>query len=204
MREEPQPLRRAARLRRVAPWLWPALVALLLVLALVLLTASSVPVHRQTRGVLIGLIAGSATLSLMLRYFPEQLETYSGRWPWRALLALAIPSVIYIAGLDHWAALVHQSAGAVRVLLLALPLVLIVWICVAFAWHMRFLDELQQRLELQSVAIGAAAGLSASAAGAALALSGAVQLSPQAVLWLLPTCLIGYSFARIVLTRRHA
>ena len=77
------------------------------------------------------------------------------------------------------------------------------WACWAFARYLRLLDELQQRVELASVAL--AAGLTGLLAAAAGALHGAglVRLPGEAGLWVFPLLAAAYSLARAALTRRY-
>jgi len=153
---------------------------------------------------LAGIGAGGLVASLMLCWSPGLLDTYPRDKTWRILLEAAPPLLLYMLAIDRWPDLLARvPAGGLRAAAACAPALLVLWACWAFARYLRLLDELQQRVELVSVAL--AAGLTGLLAAAAGALHGAgmVQVPGKAGLWMFPLLAVAYSLIRAALTRRY-
>lgn len=148
--------------------------------------------------------AGGLAIALMLLWSPGLLDTYPRDKTLRIVLEALPPFLLYMLAIDRWPALLaHVPAGAWRSVATCAPLLLVLWACWAFVRYMRWLDELQQRVELVSVSL--AAGLTAMVAAGAGVLhgSGAIGLPDHAGLWVFPLLAVAYSLIRTWLTRRY-
>ena len=69
--------------------------------------------------------------------------------------------------------------------------------------YLRLLDELQQRVELVSVALAAGVVCLLAATAGALHVAGMLQLDGKAGLWVFPLLAMAYALLRAALTRRY-
>ena len=154
--------------------------------------------------VLGGVAAGGLAVSLMLWWAPGLLDTYPRSKTWRIVLEAMPPLLLYMLAIDRWPDLLARvPAGGLRMVAACAPALLVLWACWAFARYLRLLDELQQRVELTSVALAAGlTGILAAAAGV-LHAAGIVQVSGEAGLWVFPLLAVAYSLIRAALTRRY-
>ena len=153
---------------------------------------------------LAGVAAGGLAVSLMLWWSPGLLDTYPRDKTWRILLEGAPPLLLYMLAIDRWPALLALApAGGLRIAAACAPALLVLWACWAFARYLRLLDELQQRVELTSVAL--AAGLTGILAAAVGILHAAdmMRVTGEAGLWVFPLLAAAYSLIRAALTRRY-
>jgi len=149
---------------------------------------------------------GSAGLGagLLLLWSPGLLDIYPRASTLRITLDVGPPVLLYALAIDGWPGLLDKlPAGGLRIAAAFLPALLVLWACRAFVRYMRLLDELQQRVELVSIALAAALTCILAAAAGGLHSAGAVQVTGKACLWVFPLLLLAYSLIRAALTRRY-
>lgn len=185
------------------------LYALFTVLSALLLAAALVVLPGVGRAaplvpVLAGIAVGGLVISLMLLWSPGLLDTYPRNKTLRILFESVPPLLLYMLAMNHWPELLARiPAGGLQVAAACMPALLVVWMCWAFARYLRLLDELQQRIELLSVALAAAlTGILAATAGTLHGI-GVVRVSGEAGLWIFPLLGLAYSLIRAALTRRY-
>ena len=175
-----------------------------LLLAAALLPWPGVRRSGAFSGVLAGLGAGGLMVSLMLWWSPGLLDTYPRHKTWRILLEAAPPLLLYMLALDRWPGLLAQvPAGGLRLAAACGPALLVLWAGWAFVRYLRLLDELQQRVELVSVALAAGVVCLLAASAGALHVAGMLQLDGKAGLWVFPLLAMAYALLRAALTRRY-
>lgn len=109
-----------------------------------------------------------------------------------------------------YVAIVFVTAGcigkvdgvALRWLLALLPVLPIAWIVRAMLRHLLASDELEQRIQLEAIAIAAATVGLASLAGAFLAIAGLVR-GEHLLVWVLPALFAIYGVANFWIRRRY-
>lgn len=175
-----------------------------LLLAAALLPWPGVVRSGAFTALLAGVAAGGLAVSLMLWWSPGLLDTYPRDKTWRILLEAAPPLLLYMLAIDRWPALLALApAGGARIAAACAPTLLVLWACWAFVRYLRLLDELQQRVELVSVALAAGLVGTLAAAAGVLHAAGMVQVSGEAGLWVFPLLAVAYSLIRAALTRRY-
>ena len=148
--------------------------------------------------------AGVLVGALMLWWAPSLLDTYPRGKLLRILVEGVPPLVLYMLAIDKWPAVIDGIApGGLRIAAALVPAALATWACVAFARYVHMLDELQQRLELVSLAAAAGLACVVGAMVAFLHLAGAIEVPGKAGFWVFPLVAVGYSLIRTVLTRRY-
>ena len=178
-------------------------------LSTLLLVAAALPwpgIDRPTAlsALLIGIGTGGLLASLMLCWSPGLLDTYPREKTWRILLEAAPPLLLYMLAVDRWPDLLARvPAGGLRTAAACAPALLVLWACWAFARYLRLLDELQQRVELVSVALAAWVVCLLAATAGALHVAGMLQLDGKAGLWVFPLLAMAYALLRAALTRRY-
>lgn len=174
------------------------------VLLVVLLPASRAAVPDGLAPWLISLGSAGLSTGLLLLWSPGLLDTYPRARTLRIALYFAPPVLLYALAMDRWPDVLDSvPAGGLRIAAGCLPAVLVLWACWAFARYMRLLDELQQHVELVSVALATALTCSVAAAAGGLHLAGAVEVNGRTGLWVFPLLLMAYSLIRAALTRRY-
>lgn len=176
----------------------------ILVLLVVLLPASRAAVPVALAPWLAGVGAALLSVGLLLLWSPGLLDTYPRASTLRILLDFAPPVLLYGLAIDRWPDLLASvPAGGPRIAAACLPALLVLWACWAFVRYMRLLDELQQRVELVSVALAAALTCSLAAAAGGLHLAGVAEVTARTCLWMFPLLMLAYSLIRAALTRRY-
>lgn len=183
-----------------------ALLAILSLLALVLCTVAGM--HASNRGPLLQILSVVAASGLawgvMVWWAPGLLDTYPRHKFWRILLESAPPILLYMLAIEAGPEVVSRlPEGWIRVAAALVPALLVAWAMFAFARYVGMLDELQQRLELQSLALAAGLVCIAGAAAGFLHLSGIASVPGKAGLWAFPLLGMGYGLIRTILTRRY-
>lgn len=153
----------------------------------------------------LGAIGGSSLgVGLMLLWSPGLIDTYPRARTLRILLDFGPPVLLYALAIDRWPELLDSvPAGGLRIAAACLPALLVLWACWAFVRYMRLLDELQQRVELVSVALAAALTCTVAAAAGGLHWAGALQVGGKTALWVFPVLMLAYALIRAALTRRY-
>lgn len=185
------------------------LYALLAAAGAVLLLATLLPGFRDAVPAalapwLMGIGAAGLAVGLLLLWSPGLMDTYPRARTLRIALDFGPPVLLYMLAIDRWPGLLDSvPAGGLRIAAACLPALLVLWACWAFVRYMRLLDELQQRVELVSLALAAALTCSLAAAAGGLHWAGAMQITGKAGLWVFPLLMLAYSLIRAALTRRY-
>lgn len=188
---------------RRARWLLLALASLFL-LCLPKLPVPGLDRTGQLVSVLSAAGAGGLLSALMLIWSPGLLDIYPRRKTLRIILESAPPLLLYMLCMPHWHTWLAQVPGrGLRVAIGCAPVLLVLWTCWAFVRYLRLLDELQQRVELVSVALAAGLTCMAGAAAAIVHGAGVLVLPASAGLWLFPFLAVAYSLIRAALTRGY-
>ncbi|MEE7547142.1 hypothetical protein HF319_08940 [Xanthomonas sp. Kuri4-1] len=186
-----------------------ALLAFVVSVAMLALAAAApwlpLSMDAYTRGLCAGLGAGGVFLALLMWLSPGSLrDSASPALARRYSREFGVPMALYVGVMLCWKRLLDGvDAHWARVLVALLPALLMVLVIRAVARYVRDSDEMQRRIELESIAI--AAGLVAAVYMAAGFLQSAGLIAvPAAVamLWVFPALCMTYGIAKGVTARR--
>lgn len=158
-------------------------------------------------GLLMGCGTGALIAAVMMWWTPGSLRDSAppalARRYYREFFP---PMAVYVVVMMVWKHLLDAvDARWLRLLIALLPALLVVLVIRAMARYVRDSDELQRRIELESVAI--AAGLVCGGYMTAGFLQSAGLIAVPAVvamLWVFPALCATYGFTKIVIARRYA
>ncbi|GHH60427.1 hypothetical protein [[Pseudomonas] boreopolis] len=116
------------------------------------------------------------------------------------------PMLAYVAVMPTWRPLLDAVGPTwLRVVVALLPALLVVLAIRAVARFMRDADEMQRRIELESVAIAAGGVAAVYMAGGFLQSAGLIAIPASvAMLWVFPMLCVGYGFIKIAIASRYA
>lgn len=182
-------------------------VACILVMLASLAAPRLVPALPAPVGVA-GLVIGSALgVYSLLRWRREQAVDAATRAISRRYLRDSLAAMLaymLAVGLSVW--LLHRIEGvALRTLVALLPVPAIAMTLRATARYIRGLDELQRRIELESIALGSVGVALVYFTGALLQVAKVTDVSAAtAMLWVLPALGLGYGIAKVGVMRHYA
>jgi len=116
------------------------------------------------------------------------------------------PMIGYGALMLFWKALLASvAATSLRVLVALLPALLVLLTLRATMRYVRDSDEMQRRIELESIAIGAGVASAVFLTAGFLQSAGLLAVpAATAMLLVFPTVCVGYGVARVFIARRYA
>jgi len=156
---------------------------------------------------LVGVGVGALLAALMMWWAPASLRDSApaalSRQYYRDFVP---PMAAYVVVMLVWKQLLDAvDARWLRVLVALLPAVLVMLVIRAVARYVRDADEMQRRIELESVSI--AAGLVAAVYMTAgfLQSAGVIAVpATAAMLWVFPALCASYGIVKLVIARRYA
>ena len=163
------------------------------------------PIPPRLLGVLAGVGVGSLFSALLLWFMPDTSDavpTVLRRQYYRDVLPAL---VAYFGVMLVWKRLLDAVAlPALRLLVALLPALLVLWIMRGFVRYVRASDELQRRIELESVA-SAALLVSAAYMGAGfLQSAGFIDIPAKvAMLLVFPLLCFTYGMAKVFVARHY-
>lgn len=180
--------------------------------ALILVAAACIhwlalPVSDTLRGFLVGLGAGGLFLALLLWFSPGEMRDSAPRSLARRYYREFFPPMAcYVIVMLIWKRLLDGvDATWLRVVVALLPAAFVALVIRAVARYVRDSDEMQRRIELESV--GIAAGLTGATFMSAGFLQSAKLIdvpATQAMLWVFPALCLFYGVVKVVIARRYA
>ena len=188
-----------------------ALILLVGGLAVLVLSSSTAwlgwSTEQYAMGVLAGAGAGSMVLGGLLWFAPaDLLESATPALKRRYYREFAPPMIAYFLLMPGWKILLRNlELPWLRVAVALLPAALLLFAIRAVARYVRDSDEMQRRIELES--IGIAAGLVCMVSMTAGFLQSAKMIdvgAAAAMLWVFPLLCLFYGVAKIVIARRYA
>jgi hypothetical protein len=116
------------------------------------------------------------------------------------------PMAAYVVVMVLWKRLLDVvDMSWLRILIALLPALLVLLVIRAMARYVRDADEMQRRIELESVAIAAAVVAAIYMTAGFLQSAGLIAIpAAAAMLWVYPLLCIGYGVVKIVIARRYA
>lgn len=183
----------------------------LLLGALALLLLSAAGRALGWSGYLLGLLVGTGTgllIAAVLAWFaPASLgDSATPALKRQYYRDFVPPMAAYVLVMLGWKRLLDLVALPwLRVLVALLPALLVVLVIRAMARYVRDADELQRRIELESVAIAAALVAGGYMTAGFLQSAGLIVVpAAVAMLWVFPLQCMSYGISKIVIARRYA
>lgn len=158
------------------------------------------------RGLWLGLCIGGIFLALMLWWSSGSMrDSAVPALARRYYRELGPPMLIYVAVMLCWRRLLNSvEADWARVLIALLPALLVALVIRAVARFVRDSDEMQRRIELESIAIAAALVSGGYMTAGFLQAAGMIALpASAAMLWVFPLLCATYGIAKGVNARRY-
>lgn len=164
------------------------------------------PLKPYILGVVAGLAMFGLLLGLVLWFAPAQLhDSATPALTRRYYSEFVPPMTAYFVVMIGWKPLLGAiDATALRVVVALLPALLMALVIRAVARYVRDSDEMQRRIELES--IGLAAGVVSTVYMSAGFLQSAKLVAigaTTAMLWVFPLLCLGYGVAKICIARRY-
>lgn len=186
----------------------------LLVLALALLCGTAAwaagafdwPLGERGRGMLAGFGAAGVFAALLLWWSPEACDAVRPGLARRYYRELALPMVAYVVVMLVWKQLLDLVGdGTLRVLVALLPAAIVLWMLRVVVRYVRASDEMQRRIELESIAIAAMLVSSGYMAAGFLQTARLIDVPAKvAMLWVFPMLCVAYGVVKVVIARRYA
>ena len=164
------------------------------------------PVKPYVLGVVTGLAVFGLLLGLVLWFAPAGTlhDTATPALTRRYYREFVPPMTLYFVVVMGWKPLLHAiDAIALRVLVALLPALLMALVIRAVARYVRDSDEMQRRIELES--IGLAAGVVSTVYMTAGFLQSAKLIAigaTSAMLWVFPLLCVSYGLTKVFIARR--
>lgn len=167
----------------------------------VVIAAGSRPPAPSGAG--IGLLAAAAMMWRAPAWLRDAAPPALARRYYRDFLP---PMLAHVAVMPTWRPLLDAVGPTwLRVVVALLPALLVVLVIRAVARFMRDADEMQRRIELESVAIAAGGVAAVYMAGGFLQSAGLIAIPASvAMLWVFPMLCAGYGFIKIAIASRYA
>lgn len=165
------------------------------------------PIHPRVARVGVGLSVGGLLVAAMLWFTPGSFrDIATPALTRRYYREFAPPMIAYFAVMLGWKrVLAAVEAPWLRIAVALLPAVFLAMVIRALIRYVRDSDEMQRRIELES--IGLASGIVGTAymAGGFLQSAKVIAVeSAGAMLWVFPALCLCYGVFRIVIARRYA
>lgn len=158
------------------------------------------------RGLWLGLCIGGIFLALMLWWSSGSMrDSAVPALARRYYREMGLPMLMYVAVMLCWKRLLDRvDADWARVLIALLPALLVALVIRAVARFVRDSDEMQRRIELESIAIAAALVSGGYMTAGFLQAAGMIALpASAAMLWVFPLLCATYGIAKGVNARRY-
>jgi hypothetical protein len=150
---------------------------------------------------------GSLLAGLYMRFAPEACDTLTPGQRRRYLREFLPPMLGYVVVLSGSVSLLQRIDGPawLRTLVALMPVLPIGLAVRAIARHIRAIDELQQRIELEAVSIATALVSLGYLAGGFLQQAEVIDVpAGAAMIWVFPSVCLTYGIAKAVVSRRYA
>ena len=163
------------------------------------------PLDDHGLGLLTGLGLGGVLLSVLVWFSPDPAASVTRDLMRRYRREFVPPMLAYVAVMLGWKRLLDAvDSSALRFVVALLPVVLVALVMRALVRFVRDSDELQRRIELESVAIGSLLVAGAYMAGGFLQAARLVDIpAATAMLWVFPALCIGYGVVKTFIARRY-
>lgn len=158
-------------------------------------------------GLLVGCGIGALLAAPMLWWAPASLRDSAPPGLARQYYRDFVPPMLaYVVVMLVWKRLLDAVGPSwLRVLIALLPALLVVLVIRAMARYVRGADELQRRIELESVAIAAALVAAVYMTAGFLQSAGLIAVpAAAAMLWVFPLLCAGYGLIKVAIARRYA
>jgi hypothetical protein len=158
-----------------------------------------------TFGFVFGMGVAGLISAPMLWFMPDMSDAVPKKLARRYQRDVAVAMSLYIGIMLFWKRLLDLvDATWLRVLVALAPALLVCWVLRAFVIYVRDSDEMQRRLELESVAI-AAMLMSAIYLAAGFLQSADLIAVPAkvAMLWVFPSLCLLYGVTKVFVSRRY-
>jgi MFS family permease len=159
----------------------------------------------RVNGFFVGMGIGGLFAAALLWFTPDMSDAVPKKLARRYQRDVAVAMSLYIAIMLFWKRLLDLvDATWLRVLIALAPALLVCWVLRAFVIYVRDSDEMQRRLELESVAI-AAMLMSAIYLAAGFLQSADLIAVPAkvAMLWVFPSLCLLYGVTKVFVSRRY-
>lgn len=164
------------------------------------------PLGERGRGMLAGFGAAGVFAALLLWWSPDTCEAVRPGLARRYYRALALPMVAYVLVMLGWKRLLDMVGdGGLRVLVALLPAAIVLWMMRVVVHYVRESDEMQRRIELESIAIAAMLVSSAYMAAGFLQTAKLIDVPAKvAMLWVFPLLCMAYGVVKVAIARRYS
>lgn len=164
------------------------------------------PISEGARGMLGGFGAGGAFGALLLWWSPEACDAVRPGLARRYYRELAAPMLAYVVVMLVWKRLLELVGdGTLRVLVALLPAAIVLWMMRVVVRYVRASDEMQRRIELESISIAAMLVSSAYMAAGFLQTAKLIDVPAKvAMLWVFPMLCMAYGVVKVVIARRYS
>lgn len=164
------------------------------------------PLTDQLRGMLGGFGAAGVFAALLLWWSPETCDAVRPGLARRYYRELAVPMVAYVVVMLVWKRLLDLVGdGTLRVLVALLPAAIVLWMMRVVVRYVRASDEMQRRIELESISIAAMLVSSAYMAAGFLQTAKLIDVPAKvAMLWVFPMLCLAYGVVKVVIARRYS
>ncbi|MFT4197910.1 MAG: hypothetical protein QM601_08380 [Pseudoxanthomonas sp.] len=164
-----------------------------------------VPLDNYLGGMAAGTGAGALLMAVVLWFSPDPGNCTPPALARRYRREVVPAMAAYVVVMLFWRRLLDSvEASWLRVLVALLPAVLMLLVIRAVARRVNAADELQRRIELESI------GIAACLVGGGYMTAGFLQSARLidvpavlAMLWVFPALCLGYGLVRIVISRRY-
>jgi len=196
--------------KALSPMRRKALVVLALALVCGIASWASVlldwPLTDHVRGMLGGFGAAGVFAALLLWWSPEACDAVRPGLARRYYRELAGPVVAYVVVMLVWKRLLDVVGdGTLRVLVALLPAAIVLWMMRVVVRYVRQSDEMQRRIELESIAIAAMLVSSAYMAAGFLQTARLIDVPAKvAMLWVFPSLCMTYGVVKVAIARRYS
>lgn len=164
------------------------------------------PLAERVRGMLAGFGATGVFAALLLWWSPETCDAARPGLARRYYREFALPMAAYVVVMLVWKQLLDLVGdGTLRVLVALLPAAIVLWMMRAVVRYVRESDELQRRIELESIAIAAMLVGGAYMAAGFLQTAKLIDVPAKvAMLWVFPLLCLSYGLVKLVIARRYS
>ena len=144
--------------------------------------------------------------ALLLWWSPDGCASVRPGLARRYYRELAVPMGAYVLVMLGWKRLLDLVGdGALRVVVALLPAAIVLWMMRVVVRYVRQSDEMQRRIELESIAIAAMLVSSAYMAAGFLQTAKLIDVPAKvAMLWVFPLLCMTYGVVKVAIARRYS
>ncbi len=163
------------------------------------------PLGEHTHGLITGLGVGGALASIVLWFSPDPSASATRDLMRRYRREFVPPMLAYLAVMLVWKRLLDAvDSTALRFVVALLPVMLVALVMRALVRFVRDSDELQRRIELESIAIAALLVAGAYMACGFLQSARLIDVPASAAMLLVfPAICLGYGVVKVFISRRY-